>query len=104
MYIQLAHRHYGIHEPIKHLKIPCDFNEVYLGDNNINEDLLLKNIPADWLPVPSKAILLAVGNEHGSTGQYNVSQFRPWAKYFDAYSLTIMEKPLKWWDGGAEDG
>lgn len=42
MYIQLMHRHYGMHEPIKHTEIPCEFSDVYLSEDNINEELLLK--------------------------------------------------------------
>ena len=44
MYIQLMHRHYGLHEPIKHTEIPCNFGDVYISEDNINEDILLGNI------------------------------------------------------------
>ena len=33
MYIQLMHRHYGLHEPIKHIEILCEFSDVYLAKN-----------------------------------------------------------------------
>jgi len=97
MYIQLYRRNRGLHTPIKHLEIPCDFESVYLSDNNIDEKLLLESIPEGWLPVPSKRILMTVGSENCSTGQYKLSLFRPWAKYFDAYVLELLDKPFGWW-------
>lgn len=98
MYVQLMHRHYGLHEPIKHIEIPCNFDDIYLGDNNINEDLLLKLIPENWLPTAPKNILLVVANNYGGgTGQNDLNKFKPWAKYFDAYCLELIEKPLDWW-------
>ena len=97
MYIQLMHRHYGVHEPIKHIEISCEFSEVYLGNNNINEELLLEHIPEDWLPTKPSLILLAVGDKYGSIGQCGLEKFRSWAKYFDAYCLEIHKEPLDWW-------
>lgn len=98
MYIQLMHRHYGVHEPIKHVEIPCEFSEVYLGDDNINEELLLKSIPAGWLPTKPEQILLAVATKNWSTGQCKLTKFRSWAKYFDAYCLELHKEPLDWWN------
>ena len=98
MYIQLYHRSYGVHTPIKHIEIPCDFHRVYISNDKIDEELLMSNIPDNWLPVPEDRILLTVGNGNGSTGQCNLSIFRPWAKYFDAYVLELLECPLTWWD------
>ena len=97
MYIQLMHRSYGVHEPIKHMEIPCKFSDVYLGKGNINEELLLNNIPNGWLPTKSSSILLTVADKYGSTGQRNLNKFRSWAKYFDAYVLELHEEPLDWW-------
>lgn len=98
MYIQLMHRHYGLHSPIKHIEIPCEFSEVYLGDDNINEELLLESIPKDWLPTKIENILLAVADKYGSTGQRSLNKFRSWAKYFDAYCLELHKEPLDWWN------
>lgn len=97
MYIQLMHRSYGVHSPIKHIEIPCEFSEVYLGDDDINEELLLTSIPEGWLPTAPKSILLAVADKYGSTGQCKLSKFRSWAKYFDAYCLELHKEPLDWW-------
>lgn len=97
MYIQLMHRHHGFHRPIKHVEIPCTFSDVYLGDNNINEELLLEYIPEGWLPTKPSLILLTVADECGSTGQRNLNKFRSWAKYFDAYCLELYKEPLDWW-------
>lgn len=98
MYIQLMHRHYGFHKPIKHIEIPCEFSEVYLGDNNINEELLLESIPKDWLPTKPSSILLTVENKFGGTGQYGLNKFCSWAKYFDSYVLELHKEPLDWWE------
>lgn len=98
MYIQLMHRHYGLHSPIKHIEIPCEFSEVYLSNDNINEELLLESIPKDWLPTKVENILLAVADKYGSTGQCGLNKFRSWAKYFDAYCLELHKEPLDWWN------
>lgn len=100
MYIQLMYRHYGIHRPIKHLEIPCEFSDVYLNEDNINEDLLLANIPEGWLPTASNNILLTVADKYGSTGQRGLNKFRSWAKYFDAYCLELHKEPLPNWTEG----
>ena len=97
MYIQLMHRHYGVHKPIKHIEIPCEFSDVYLGEDNINEELLLEHIPEGWLPTTPRLILLAVADKYGFTGQYGLEKFHSWAKYFDAYCLDILKEPLDWW-------
>ena len=97
MYIQLMHRHYGMHSPVKHIEIPCEFSEVYLGEDNINEDLLLDSMPNGWLPTKAENILLAVADKYGSTGQRKLTKFRSWAKYFDAYCLELHKEPLDWW-------
>lgn len=98
MYIQLMHRHYGVHKAIKHLEIPCNFRDVYITDDNINEELLIQNIPEGWLPTNPSLILLTVADESGGTGQFNLNIFRPWRKYFDCYVLELLEKPLRWWN------
>ena len=97
MYIQLMHRHYGLHSPIKHIEIPCEFSDVYLGEDNINEELLLESIPEGWLPTKTESILLATADKYGSTGQRGLKKFRSWAKYFDAYCLELHQEPLDWW-------
>lgn len=103
MYIQLYRRSYGVHTPIKHIEIPCDFHSVYLSENNIDEDLLLSKIPDGWLPIPTQRILMTVGDSNGSTGQYKLSRFCPWGKYFDAYVLELLNSPLSWWRDGTKD-
>lgn len=95
MYIQLMHRHYGVHKPIKNIEIPCDFSDVYIAEDHINEELLLKNIPDGWLPTKPSKILLTVEAEHGVTGQYGLEKFCSWAKYFDAYVLELHKEPLE---------
>lgn len=97
MYIQLMHRHFGLHEPIKHTQISCDFSKIYLGEDNINEELLLRSIPEGWLPTKPNNILLTVGDKYGTTGQCGLSKFRSWGKYFDSYVLELHREPLDWW-------
>ena len=92
MYIQLMHRHYGIHSPVKRVEIPCGFEEVCQGENKINEDKLLENIPDGWLPDRPENILITVAGVHCSIGQYGLKKFRSWAKYFDAYVLELWDK------------
>lgn len=98
MYIQLMRRSYGLHEPIKHLEIPCDFSDIYLGENNINEDLLLEHIPEGWLQDKPSNVLITVANKNYTTGQYGLKKFKSWAKYFNAYVVELHRKPLDWWD------
>lgn len=93
MFIKLSHRHYGVHSFIKELEIPCKFNDVYIGEDNINEKLLLEKIPDGWLPTDASKILLCVEDEKYSTGQRGLNKFRNWAKYFDAYVLDIGDYP-----------
>ena len=82
MYVQLMHRHHGIHNHIKYTEIPCKLSDVYRGDDNINEDLLLELIPEGWLPVDPSLILLSVDGKRGGIGQSDLGKFRNWAKYF----------------------
>lgn len=94
MFVTLRHRHYGVHKFIKEIEIPCNFDEVYLGEDNINEQLLLDNIPKGWLRDKPNQILLMVEDELGNgTGQHNLKIFRNWSKYYDCYSLTISKSP-----------
>lgn len=98
MYIQLFHRSLGVHTPIKHLEIDLNLDDVYKGEDNIDEALLLTVIPEGWLPVKPSDCLLTVANDNGgSAGQYT-EIFRPWAKYFDSYVLELLRNPAEWWE------
>jgi hypothetical protein len=87
-----------VHDPIKHIEIDCEFSDVYLGLDRINEELLLEHIPEGWLPVDPSKILLTVGDKYGATGQYNLDKFMSWAKYFNSYVLELLKEPLDWWE------
>lgn len=92
MKIQLRHRHYGVHELIKEIEMNENIENVYLAEDNINEDFLLSLIPNGWLPVDPKYILIMVSDKNGgSTGQRGLTKFRNWSKYYDSYSLDISE-------------
>lgn len=65
MKLALYRRHHGIHNLKKEIKVDCNFNDVYLGEDNINEELLLSVIPKDFLLDKPKNILLVVEDEDG---------------------------------------
>ena len=88
----LNHRHHGVHTAIRIFALPPGRRFIRRrGDEPlVFERNLLSVLPSGFLPVPAAKILLAVGD--GRTGATTVSRpqlFRPWAKYFDAYSLEI---------------
>ena len=100
MKIELTVRHYGIHEPVRETEIPGEFSdyatpkpdEVRRDEYTIDEDKLIAALPEGFLPAYSRRrVLLAVGDENGGTGQSGLTRFRDWAKYFDAYTLTLMQ-------------
>lgn len=91
MTIELFHRHYGVHHRIKAIEIPLEFESVYHGEEDVDEDALLDNMPDGWLPVEPHEILLMVADGNCATGISNLVRFRPWAKYFDSYSLVIKK-------------
>ena len=89
MKIKLYHRHYGVHSFLKEVQVECSLNEVFFGEDDVNELKLLEVIPESFLPAKPSKTLLTVENEFGSTGQYGLKHFRNWAKYFDAYVLEL---------------
>jgi hypothetical protein len=94
--ITLAHRHYGVHRKVSETEIPGDFGDYATpksgsrDDFTIDETRLLSALPDGFLPCPPARILLAVEDEIGGTGQRDLSLFRDWAKYFDAYCLNLV--------------
>ena len=98
MKVILNHRHYGIHTPVKETEIEGKFEDYYFGEDQINEDLLLKNLPEGFLPVDPSKVLLSVqtvndkGEIIGGTGQRGLKYFRNWEKYFDAYNLELCRE------------
>lgn len=95
MKISLAHRHHGVHHGVTTGEIPGGFSDYAIpkpgsrDDYMINEDRLLAALPPDFLPVPAARVLLAVVDDTGGTGQRDLTRFRDWAKYFDAYCLNL---------------
>ena len=98
MKVILNRRHFGVHTPVKEAVIEGEFTDYYLGEDQINEDLLLKNLPKGFLPVDPSKVLLSVQNVNdageviGATGQIGLKIFRNWAKYFDAYNLELCRE------------
>jgi len=98
--IVLDHRHYGVHKDVSETEIAGEFADyatlmppprIRSDEYAIDEDALLAALPEGFLPAPPRHILLAVSDEDGGTGQSGLSQFRNWAKYFDAYTLNIYK-------------
>lgn len=96
--VVLRHRHYGVHSYIDECVIPVDPKEIYLGRDSINERLLIENLPDGFLRCAPRRCLLAIEDRsfkytggYASTGQDGLSLFLNWAKYFDAYSITLCE-------------
>lgn len=95
MKITLTRRHYGIHDLVKEVEVPGEFSDYATppadprDDHAVQEDKLLSALPEDFLPVPAKQVLLVVCDDIGGTGQRGLTQFRNWAKYFDAYALNL---------------
>ena len=84
--IQLFHRHYGVHIPVKEaIKIPCEYTDVYKGEGNINEQLLIDNIPDDYLLCEVGHILLGADG----IGQCGLEKFANWGKHYYSYVLLI---------------
>lgn len=99
----LAKRHYGVHTPVKTIEVDLDYDAVvtvepllredgsrYGSRTHVDEDAVLAVIPEGFLPQRTEWILLCAGDEHGSSGVYDTKHFKSWAKYFDAYSLTVQ--------------
>jgi hypothetical protein len=110
MKIILNSRHHGVHSHVRETEIPGQFIDYARNGNPegrrpwdeclaFDEDKLITALPDGFLPVPPDRILLTVGKEWGSTGQSQLTRFRPWAKYFDAYVVELMmdgsETPLR---------
>jgi len=97
MRIVLRTRHYGVHNFVKETNIVGTFDEYVKEKTNgidefeVNEELLLKNMPTDFLPTQSKNILLIIDNGKYGTGLCGVKEFRKWRKYFDSYALELVK-------------
>lgn len=96
--IVLAHRRLGVHSDVGETEIPGAFSDYATpkpggvrDDYVIDEDRLLAALPDGFLPCASSRVLLAVADDLGGTGQIGLSQFRDWAKYFDAYCLNLVK-------------
>lgn len=89
--ITLNKRENGIHAPIKECLLPGDISEYYdQKTKTVFEAKLIDDIPENWLTSSPSNILLLITEGEMTTGYGNPKFFRPWAKYFDCYSLELV--------------
>ena len=89
MYLNLLRRTRNVQRTVKTLWLPCALEQVTLPDGHINEQMLLRIIPAGWLPAKPSEILLSIAYPWGSQGLKRLTAFRPWARHFDCYVLEL---------------
>lgn len=101
MKVKLFRRHYGIHTLVKETEVEGTLRR-YVKRNSevdpaagetfaVQEERLISALPNDFLPVDPSKILLTIQDKGkmGSTAQVGLSQFRNWAKYFDAFCIEL---------------
>lgn len=94
MKINLRHRHYGVHQLIKSIEVEGSFNNYCKADGTdyiIKEQNIIDRLPENFLPTNPKNILITIGDNTGSVGQYALDIFKMWGKYFDSYVLELMK-------------
>jgi hypothetical protein len=96
--IELMHRHLGVHTLVTAAEIPGEFADYATPrpgsislEYIVAERAVLDALPDGFLPAVPARVLLAVGDEIGGTGQSGLRLFRDWAKYFDAYVLSLVK-------------
>ena len=89
MYLNLLRRTRNVQRPVKTLWLPCTLEQVTLPNGHINEQMLLRIIPAGWLPVKPSETLLSIAYPWGSQGLKQLTVFRPWARGFDCFVLEL---------------
>lgn len=89
--VSMHHRSDGYHSFIQKCVIPVEFNDIYIKEDSVNEQLLVDSLPDKFLFCkPSQCLLLVEDEDRsGNTGQRGLHIFRNWAKYFPSYSITI---------------
>ena len=89
MYLNLLSRTRNVQRPIKNLWLPCALEQLTLPDGRLDETMLLRIIPAGWLPAKPSETLLSIAYPWGSQGLKQLTVFRPWARGFDCYVLEL---------------
>lgn len=98
MKISLYKRHFGRHRLIKEVDVDGTFRKFGKqvdDDFHINEERLLNVLPKNFLPCEPNKILLIIEEGNGGTGVRNLKTFKPWAKYFDSYSIGLLKTKHK---------
>ena len=89
MYLNLLRRTRNVQRPVKSLWLPCTLEQVTLPNGHVNEQMLLRIIPAGWLPAKPSETLLSIAYPWGSQGLKQLTVFRPWARGFDCFVLEL---------------
>ena len=89
MYLNLLRRTRNVQRPVKSLWLPCMLEQVTLPNGHVNEQMLLRIIPAGWLPAKPSETLLSIAYPWGSQGLKQLTAFRPWGRHFDCYVLEL---------------
>lgn len=99
MKVNLRRRHFGVHELLRDCELPGAFADYAAkkpggtgpDDCAVDEAKLLGGLPEGFLPISPRRILLTVEDADGGTGQTGLTAFRDWAKYFDAYVVSLVK-------------
>jgi len=101
MKVRLHRRHHGVHDLVRETEVPGTFAEwATPGDPGpgrdwtarirVDEERLVVALPEGFLPVPPSRVLVGVEDEDSGTALSQLTVFRPWGKYFDAYCLWLV--------------
>lgn len=102
MIVQLYHRHYGQHSLIKECEIVGTFRRYSKKITNtkwwmepkyeINEELLLSELPKGFLISEPNKTLLTYSEGEIATGLSDLKKFKSWSKYHDSYTLMLIKR------------
>lgn len=83
--------------PVKETILPGAFDDYYHGEDQIEEEKLLKELPAGFLPLPAENVAIQVENKMneaagrvlGTRGQRNLKIFEDYDKYTCRFTLLL---------------
>lgn len=98
MKVMIYQKVHAVSSPIREITIEGAFDDYYQGMDQINEELLIRNLPKDFLmslqpqdlPIMVEdKINEKIGRVLGHTGQRNLKVFKGYDKYTKRYSLLL---------------